>query len=89
MNALAYVVAVLDNAARELECHERGVAPRTNEGLRGHGWCEASDLRAARVVAENLLDWSEHALECISASKHPNTHAELSAAIASFKGGAA
>jgi hypothetical protein len=45
--------------------------------------CEARDGLA------RLIEWSEQALECISASKYPNTHAELRSAIASIKDGAA
>lgn len=33
----------------------------------------------------SLIEWSEHALDCISASKHPNTHARLRDAIERVK----
>jgi hypothetical protein len=45
--------------------------------------------RKAHADLVNLISWSEYALDCISASKYPNTHAELRLAVANVKGGAA
>lgn len=48
----------------------------------------AGEIRKAHDDVAALLEWAEFALECISASKHPNTHAELRAAIQRANGGA-
>lgn len=51
----ANVLAIIGNAAAELECYEKGVQPRTCDGQRGHGWVTAAELTDARAAIAELI----------------------------------
>ena len=56
MSGPVNALAVIGNAVCELECHEKGIQPRTNEGLRGHGWATAAELAEARAALAGLVE---------------------------------
>ena len=56
MSAPTDVLAVIGNAVKELECHEKGIQPRTNDGLRGHGWATAEELSSTRTAVAELVE---------------------------------